>query len=206
MSVDEDLLVADFNQCFEQMRHYDESFRRSLEFSGAGIASVITASGALFGQYGVTPLTTKLVAALLLFSSFVSLMLVVLMARNRVYFAVVARFVNEVRGLYASRSPGGFSNAAGMYCDHRFPKIFSAGSTQSVQLYFLLVCNSALFATAIILFNESFQLAQSKPLRLRWIESTSAALVFFLGELGWLLTYWHRRHRRRTATTAVFGR
>jgi hypothetical protein len=93
-----------------------------------------------------------------------------------------------------------------MYCDHRFPKIFSPGSTQSIQLYFVSVCNSVLFAGAITLFRVSFDLARSKPLTVRWIEPASAALIFLSAEFGWVLAYWYRKEKLRTANTAVFGR
>ncbi len=206
MDVHEDLLVADFNQCFEQMRHYDESFRRTLEFSFGLLASVIAGTAALLGQYGATVLTTELVGVLLLVSSFASLLLVVLMARNRVYFAVVARFVNEVRGLYLGRSPGGFANDSRMYCDHRFPRIFDPGSTQAIQLYFLSVCNAFLFGAAITLFHLAFDLARSRHPTLRWYEQASAVFIFLVCEFGWVISYWRRKQARRTANTAVFGR
>ncbi len=128
------------------------------------------------------------------------------MARNRVYFAVVARFVNEVRAVYMDRSPAGFSNLSRMYSDRRFPRILDLGSTQSVQLYFLSACNSLLFAGAVALLHNSFDLAGSKALALRWFEPVLAVFVFLFCELGWVVSYWRRKERRRTANTAVFGR
>jgi len=206
MTLAEDLLVADFNQCFAQMRHYDEAFRRTLEFSLGGIASVVTASGALLGRYGTTLLTCRLVGTLLLLSSAASLLLIALMARNRVYFAIVAKFVNAVRSHYIGKSPGGFSNPSKMHCDHRLPKIFSPGSTQSIQLYFLSTCSSLLFSAAVVLFHASFSMAKGREIVVFWVEPASAALLFLLGEIGWVLFYWRRKQRSRTADTAVSGR
>jgi hypothetical protein len=50
MSVFQELFVADFQQCFEQMRHYDETFHRTLQFGFGGVVAVIAASAALAGQ------------------------------------------------------------------------------------------------------------------------------------------------------------
>src|SRR2546426_874593 len=141
-SLFDNLLATDFGQCFEQMRYYDESFRKTLEFSFGGVASTIAASAAFLGQYGMTSATTQFVGLLLLVASFASLLLVFFMARNRVYFAIVARFVNEIRKLYLDRSPGGFGNKSRIYDSHKLPRIFDPGSTQTFQLLFLSVCNS----------------------------------------------------------------
>lgn len=206
MPLYEDLLVADFNQCFEQMRHYDESFRRTTEFCFGGIVSVVAASGAFLTQYGTTTSTTRLVALVLILSSLAGFLLVVLLARNRVYFAIVARFINEVRGLYLKQSPGEFENCSRMYSDHRFPKILSPGSTQSVQIYFLSLCNASLFGIGAGMLNVSLNLRAGIARSLDCREVFLAVVGSLLLEVSWVFAYWKRKQRNRGANTKVFGR
>ena len=204
MGVHEDLLVADFEQCFEQMRHYDETFRRTLEFDVGGVVAVIAASAALLGQYGPSYLVITSVGLLLVVSSLAGFLLVVSLARNRVYFAFVGRYVNEVRTLYLSHSPGGVSNKAGIYADYKFPSIFNPVSSHAIQLYFLSSCNSFLLTGSGAALFASRAIAMGKSLAVGWGLLLGAFVVFLLLQVGWILLYWYLKERQKTADTAVF--
>lgn len=206
MTVYENLLAADFQQCFEQMRHYDETFHRTLQFGFGGVVAVIVASAALVEQYGLTQLITTTVGLMLLVSSVAGFLLVVSLARNRVYFAFVGRYVNEVRALYLAQSPGGISNKAGIYTDPGFPRIFNPFSSHSIQLYFLSSCNSFLFTCGVVALFVSRALATSGSPAVNW----EVGLLFFtlslLVQIGWVVLYWCHKERKRTADSAVFGK
>ncbi len=206
MSVHEELLVSDFQQCFEQIRHYDEIFHRTLQFGFGGVVAVIAASGALAGQYGLTRLITTTVGLMLLVSSVAGFLLVASLARNRVYFAFVARYVNEVRALYLAQSPGSISNKAGIYTDPGFPKIFNPFSSHSFQLYFLSSCNSFLITGGVIALLVSRALATSGSPAVNWWAGLLAFSLSMLVQIGWVLLYWCHKERQKTAEAAVFGK
>jgi hypothetical protein len=201
----ENLLVADFGQCFEHMRHYDESFRRTIEFFFGGMVVVIGASGALLQQYGFTSLTTMTVGFIFLFSCFSALLLLMSLARNRVYYAIVTRYVNELRGLYVRKAPEGFVNLTGMYTDPAYPKMFSPGSTQSIHIYFLLLCNALLLSAAIAAFRATIQLEHGDKPSVPWVFVTATACGAILMQLLAVLYYWHRKGKKKSADAAVFG-
>ena len=203
MPLAEDLMVADFEQCFEQMRHYDQSYRHSFEFGFAGMLAVIAASGTLIQQYGFTPIVLTTVGILLLASSVVGfLFFVVSLARNRVYFAFVARYVNEFRALYLKEAPGGVGNRAGMYTDPRYPRIFGPGSSHSVQVWLLCLCNAALLAVAV----NALLAAPAATPSISWWAGLIVFLISLPGQVVWVLIYWSRKERQRTADSAVFGK
>lgn len=206
MGIYEELLVADFQQCFEQMRHYDETFHRTLQFGFGGVVAVIAASAALAGQYGLTQLITTTVGLMLLVSSAAGFLLVVSLARNRVYFAFVGRYVNEVRDLYLAQSPGGISNKAGIYTDPGFPRIFNPFSSHSIQLYFLSSCNSFLVAGGVMALLVSRALATPGSPAVNWRVGLLVFTLSMLAQIGWVLLYWCRKEGQKTADAAVFGK
>lgn len=195
MNLHENLLISDFEQCFEQMRHYDDTFGRTLKFGFGGVAGVIAASAALVSQYGFTHPTKTMVGFLLLVSSIAGFLLVVSLARNRVYFAFVARYVNEIRSTYLAQAPGGVGNKAGVYTDHKSPKIFSPGSSHTIQIYFLSTCNALLLSATMVAFGGVVP---------PWYVPILAFAGSLLLQVGWVLRYLHSKEEK-SANAAVFG-
>lgn len=206
MSVLDSLLTSDFQQCFAQMRHYDETFRHTLQFGFSGVAVVIAASAALIGQYGFTPLIGATVGLLLAVSSGNGFLLIVSLARNRVYFAFVARYVNELRGLYISQSPGGVSNKTGMYVDYKSPPIFNPGSSHSIQVYFLSACNAVLFAGMVAVLTTLHSMETGAGSMPNFGATVASFLLFMLLQCGGLLIYWWHKEQQKTADAAAFGK
>ncbi len=205
MSLEEDLLTADFGQCFEQMRHYDEAFRRTLEFVFGGFVAVLAGSLALLFEHGVTEKVTLSLGVLLTVAAVAGMVLVMYLARNRVYFAFVARYVNELRGLYLKKSPGGVKNEAGMYRDPTKPRIFDPGSVHSVSLYLLSSCNSVVLAMAAAAILASRTLAAGQAPYIPWGYSTLTFAIAFVAHLIVLVLYWSLKEKKKTAAGAVFG-
>jgi hypothetical protein len=205
MSVHENLLIADFQECFQQMRHYDETFRATLSFGFGVVLAVEAASGALVEHYGFTCPVMITVGFLLITAALAVTLLVGLLARNRVYFAFVVRYVNEIRGLYLAESPGGILNKAGWHTDYRFPQVFNPASTQSIQIYFLLVCSSFLLTMGIAALLAGRAVAVGRHPHVRWCIGAAVLVATVALQVGCLLVYWTKKGRCKDADTAVFG-
>jgi hypothetical protein len=205
MSVHENLLIADFQECFQQMRHYDDTFRATLSFGFSMVLAVEAASGALVERYGFSRLVMITVGFLLITAALAVTLLVGLLARNRVYFAFVVRYVNEIRGLYLAESPGGILNRAGWHSDYRFPQVFNPASTQSIQVYFLLICSSFLLSIGITALLAGHAVAVGRRPHVGWFTGAAVLVAAVALQAGWLLVYWTKKGRCKDADTAVFG-
>jgi hypothetical protein len=206
MTVYDDLLVADFHDCFEQMRHYEEGFLKRLEFGFGGMLAVIGAAAFLIEHFKATAFTLGAVGLLLVVSGGVGCLLVFSLARNRVYFAFVARYVNEIRALYLSKHPEGLTNKSGMYSDHRYPKIFDPGSSQSIDIYFLAVCVSLLLGGAVTSLDLSYRVQIGTGLHINWAVAACTILGAAIAQLSLVIIYWRRKEQKKTAHGAVHGK
>ncbi len=167
MDPEDAYLREDFNQCFQQMRHYDSHF--------------ITIVNLIFGGFGATIIvavsflssTTKNITIVFFGSGLLfiltwiagSLMLAFLL-RNRNYFTQVTRYINEIRGYYLSSDriaenytgPAFFRNETGMPTSSKVPPLFSPWSTQTLLMYFVAFGNSLFLgagATSLAICNFS---------------------------------------------------
>jgi hypothetical protein len=194
MSVYEDLLLEDFRQCFEQMRHYDEVFRKVLEWGYGGTVAVVAASAALIEHYGLASVVVTATTLLFLASGLGGFLLVISLARNRVYFAVVSRYVNELRSTYLSHFAE-IGNRAGIYVDPASPKPYNPLSTHSIQLYLLACCTSLLWAGATAGADASRALARGKIPGVSWWWVCLAFIISVTVQVGWSLRYWLRQQK-----------
>jgi hypothetical protein len=203
MTIYDDLLVADFNECFEQMRHYDAAFMKRLDFGFTGIITVIGATAFLIEHFTATRFILSLSGLLLGVSSLAGIMLVWSLARNRVYFATVARYVNEIRALYLSHHPGGVTNKSGIYSDYNSPKIFSPASSQSIDIYFLAICVSVLISGAVTSLNLAYRMVSQQNQLISW----RLAVLVFVGSFVVLVlstaAYWYIEERKKRSLLVV---
>src|SRR5256885_13447222 len=102
-------LDRDFNQCFQQLRHYDSQILEVCKFAFFGYSTLIGAALGLY-QFGLkehltlaAPINGILGTGLVLGIFFFALGI-----RNRVYFVQVARYINEQRQLFLALHPLGF--------------------------------------------------------------------------------------------------
>src|SRR5215469_15644106 len=157
-----ELLVADFEQSYEQLRHYDESLRKTAEFGFGATATVLAASAAIVAQYTLTAFTATVVSALLLFSAAGGVLLLSSLAQSRVYFARVARFVNEIRHHYLLSKPLGVDNKAKMYTDSSYPPVLHWGSSHTMAVYFFSLCNALLGIVGLVAAQNAVILANHR--------------------------------------------
>jgi hypothetical protein len=136
-------LELDFVQCFTQMRHYEGQNLDLLKFTFTAYVALIGVAVGLYQfskkeNIDLIPVSTAILGIGILFGIF----MLSLIVRNRVYFVVVARYVNEHRGHFLQSKPLGFENRAKMYVSTEHPRFFNWRSGQSFQLYLLALLNS----------------------------------------------------------------
>jgi len=199
MSVHEDLLVSDFHECFAQMRHYDDGFRDVVKFGFEGVFAVITGYAFLAGKYGFADWAGVGLALLTLLATLMGSLLVIWLARNRVYYAHVCRYVNEIRSAYISAVPGGVSNKAGMYVNYARPLIFNPASTQTLQVYFLSLSTALLFAGFVGTCSIVHAVGHGSKPTVNWCWVILTFLLFSAIEVGGVLIYWAHKEKRMNA-------
>jgi hypothetical protein len=197
MTVLDDLLDSDFEECFEQMRHYDSAFESAVQFAYTGTVTVAGASGTLLQAYGPDSLILAIVSFILVFSCLAGLVVVLSLARNRVYFAKVARYVNEIRGFNLHHHPARIENKAQMYTEWRFPPIFDLFSTQSLHVYLVSAFDSILFASAVVALIAWRDIVNRvEPLSVGWSWGIVSCVACLLTELVFITLYWHREESK----------
>jgi hypothetical protein len=103
------------------MRHYDDVFQSTVQFAYTGVVAVGGPAGTLLQVYGPKQSTVATASLILVLSWLTGVLVVMSLAKNRVYFARVARYVNEIRHLYLVDRPAGIENKARIYADYTFP-------------------------------------------------------------------------------------
>jgi hypothetical protein len=114
-----------------------------------------------------------------------------LLAKNRVYFAKVARYVNEIRHLYLKEHPAGIANKADMFDEVTFPAILDFSSTQTFQIYLVSAFDSFLFASGIIALVAFRVAANSGEASVNWSWGILGFVASLVVELGLIFVYWY---------------
>ncbi len=117
-------LQSDFNQCFEQMRYYDSQIFNILKFMFTGYSALIGISLGFykFGLEKEIDLSIPIISALSI-GLILGFFMFALTVRNRIYFVLVSRYINEQRGFFLQFKPLGFNNQTKMYTN-RFQPLF----------------------------------------------------------------------------------
>jgi hypothetical protein len=157
-----EFLKHDFDQSYQQLRHYDSLNWDITKFSFAQLLVGITASWALYVYATDMENTNSFIAhsykwiilSIFGLSYLFSLLASFLISRNRVYYAKVARYLNEHRGFALQTKPLGFMNQTKFYTNITFPPTFDMWSTQIVCLYVILLVSSFMFG-AVLYFLSS---------------------------------------------------
>ncbi len=190
-------LEGDFNQCFSQMRHYDGQIIDLCKFAFTAYSAIVGLAFALY-RYGISekadysrPAVATLIVGLCFGFCFVAFMV-----RNRTYFVIVARYVNEHRRHFLQNRPLGFANHSKMYVNLDQPPYFHWRSSQSLLLYVMSGLNGFLAGAALHLFRYS----AAPHWRVVCILGVGIALVQIL----WSSLYLRSREGKSSGK-AVFG-
>ena len=188
-------LERDYNQCFQQMRHYDAQILDILKFMFTAYSALIGVAVGFY-QFGLKEgkdLSAPAIAALsvgLLLGVFMFFIVV----RNRVYYVQVARYINEQRGLFFKLKPMGFENKSKIYTNHGQPPYFNWRSSHSWLFYIIGALNSVLLG---VLFYIVF------PCSPKIVISSSVVLLVL--QLTIAIAYLRLRENK-SASKAVFGK
>jgi hypothetical protein len=187
-------LERDFNQSFQQMRHYDLQIFDILKFMFTAYSALIGVALGLY-QFGLKEnkdLSLPAIAALAV-GLVIGLFMFALTIRNRVYFVQVVRYINEQRGFFLKYKPMGFENLSKMYTNHRQPPYFNWRSSHSWLCYIIAALNSALLGTLLYILY---------PCTLNPVIGGSP--VLFLLQLVIIIGYL-KSSENKSASKAVFG-
>jgi hypothetical protein len=149
-------LDRDFNQCFEQMRHYDSQIFEIGKFTLASYAGIIGLALGLY-QFSLKE-SVELrppARALLAIGLLHGFLLLGMAVRNRAYFVKVARYINEQRKLFLSSRPMGFQNESQMYVDQKYPKYYDWRSSQLWLTHLVAALNSVLLALLLAVGSDT---------------------------------------------------
>ena len=191
-------LEADFNQCFQQMRHYDSQLFDSVKFLTTAYVGLIGIGIGLY-EFGVKEcrdfslaVIASFVVALLL-----GLFMFMLIVRNRVYYVHVTRYVNEIRNTFLEKKPLGFENKSRMYTNYKQPPFFNWRSSQAYLMYIVALVNAILCGAIIFVwFNEEYCC---------WLRTLCGVLTLLLLQIGIGIFYLNSREGK-SASHSVFGR
>jgi len=189
-------LERDFNQCFQQMRHYDSQIFDILRFMFTAYTALI---GLALGLYQVglklsqdftLPAIVALAVGLLL-----GLFMFALSVRTRVYFVQVARYINEQRGFFFQFFvPLGFSNKSDMYTKPDQPPYFNWKSSQAWFTYIIAGLNSTLLGVLLFI---------SFPGKNKWCYLWFCALLLFIVQLIFAIIFLKSRENKNTSESVV---
>ena len=92
-----------------------------------------------------------------------------------------------------------------MYSDHRLPKVFAPGSSQSIDIYFLALCVSLLVCGAVTVFDLAHRLSAGAGLSINWGLATLTFLASLATQVLLIIVYWYRKEKKN-ADAAVHGK
>ena len=187
-------LDRDFNQCFQQLRHYDAQIFEIGKFVLVSYAGII---GLTLGLYEFSlkerfDLTLP-AQAILGVGLLHGLLLFGMATSNRAYFVKVARYLNEHRSLFLSSHPLGFQNATQMYTNQAYPPYYDWRSSQLWLTHLVGALNSILLVL-ILWFSGS-------PLSAWTLVVAAVALLLaqVLGARAYLRSYEPKKTPEQTA-------
>ncbi len=199
-------LERDFSECFSQMRHYDEQMLDVTKFSFAEMIAVIAGSWTIL-VFALESTNSSIrsnwpiaVIFVLLAGYIFGILSLSILARLRLYFTLVARYLNEHRCFFLKNEPLGFQNRSRMYTDFKNPRPYDPWSTQMLSIYAIAFVDSLLLAGAIGCVALWFKW-------LLWQIISIAGISYILSVI--IIIIWTRQYLRnkedKGADEAVFG-
>ena len=191
-------LDRDFVQSFNEKRRHEDAAWDICKFAFTVHSSIVALSIAAY-QFTMDKKINLLPAArsLLGMGLTIGLFFVFLLVRNRVYFVIVTRYINEHRQFFLAAQPLGFPNASRFFANPSEPPYFSWRSTQTWATFCVAVLNSAV-AGAL-----SFLCLASTPWGV-WVSLLIAAVALTL-QVVWVRAYLRSREKKPSASAVAFG-
>lgn len=191
-------LEEDFNQCFQQMRHYDCLMYEIIKFMASAYVALIGAGIGIY-EFGTTKGQDYTLVVIITFSIafMLGLFMYMTLIRNRVYYVHVTRYVNEIRKLILDKKPLGFENKSKMYTNYQQPPFFNWRSSQAYIMYVTATINACLLGTIFyLLFCNSVY---------KWSCAISSTSILIVLQLAIGIIYLITRNNK-SASKSVFGK
>lgn len=145
-----DILVTDFQQCMCMLRHYDSINWDLSKFCFGQIIVVVGACWTILNRERDNEQTlwdvysngtsNYIVGGVLLLSACFVFLTLIAIARNRTYFVLMGRYLNEHRQNVTKNNSLGFENKSKMWDNPTFPVILDWKSTQMVCIILFYLC------------------------------------------------------------------
>jgi hypothetical protein len=195
-------LENDFNQCFEQMRYYDSQIFEIVKHSFVVYSGLLGLSLTLYklGLDNEKDFSFPAMAMLIVGVLF-GLYLFALVVRNRVYFVLVTRYLNEHRSHFLKMGPLKFENLTKMYTNREQPPYFNWLSSQSWYMYLMATLNSTLLVAVVFILMEKVVKAPTGEV----CELFTLFMVSVIGQIVAAIAYLQTREKK-SASAAVFGK
>lgn len=149
-----EFLKIDFQECFEQMRHYDKLLWQ-VTVGILSLYAAILATVFMKSKYFPTS-----VLGFIVFGGFiVGIIALWFLLKSRIYYVKVARFVNEVREQYLKNKPLGIENKAGLYTDPEYPKYSNLTSSQLTSVYVMMIINNFYIFMGLLFLTKNLIIA-----------------------------------------------
>lgn len=142
-----DFITSDYEQSMEMLRHYDKFHWDLTKFCISQILIIIGAcwyiyekrdpSYKMFNFFGID---ISVIIILLIVSGLFTLLCILALLRNRVYFCKMSNYINELRNNYLKEKPFGFNNKSRMWTNYKYPQRIDWISTQFISVYLLSLC------------------------------------------------------------------
>lgn len=142
-----DFMTSDYEQSMEMLRHYDTFHWDITKFCVSQILIIIGACWYIYEKqdpsykiFNFLGIDISVIAILLIVSGLFTLLCIIALLRNRVYFCKMSNYINELRNNYLKDKPFGFNNQSKMWTNYKYPKRIDWISTQFVSVYLLSLC------------------------------------------------------------------
>jgi hypothetical protein len=180
------------------------------KFAFAGYSGLIGITIGLY-QYSIDKsinLVTAIIAALGV-GTIVGLFIFGLVIRDRIYFVIITRYLNEHRKFFLDKKPFGFENITQMYDDPSRPPYYHWASSHSWQAYLIAFLNSILVGLIAFIISDSFAilywLSASFTFLCHLILALSVFLLSFIIQIAIAIIFLRSREGK-SAYEATFGR
>lgn len=150
-------LSKEYEFACSQMRYYDTQIFDYVKYLFTAYASLISVVALLEKLGGTSNTNFLIISQLLLFVGFcIGVLLVIMIMKTRMFFVVVARYVNTLREFFLAKQNYGFVNKSKMWVGPDIPNFgFSINSAHTWLLLIPVVLNSVVFSVLIFLFIKS---------------------------------------------------
>lgn len=149
-----EFLLAEYEQSFQHLRHYDSTQNTIMTFSITGYAAIFAAAYAFY-QYDSQSIAKFLfISLILLLSAIAGILVLSLFSRNRLYYTIVTKQVNSIRNYFLNNSELDFLTFNKSYLNPEKPLNFNPISTYSMYIYLVCILNSSLLGSGIYIFTH----------------------------------------------------